>query len=673
MPLFRSESMKKEWALLPWEGARLFLVSFLVLFFELLCIRWIPSYIRYLSYFSNFVLLSCFLGMSIGLLLARRRADFLSLFPPVLLLFIIIVTYVKFELKIETGDALFFKSTEVKEEQVEPYYLLPFVVGFVTVLFAFLSYEMGVLFDRFKPLTAYAWNIGGSMAGIAAFFLISLLQIPPVWWFIITGVGVLLLLRGSASQLLVSFVTLASTVYVAWKLQGESYWSPYYRITMTDLPDGGKALNVNNIGHQTMQVPEHKEGFYNVPYTSFKDSTFKRALIIGAGSGTDVSFAVKYGVESITGVEIDPVIYALGKKHHPALPYVLPRVKVHINDARTFVRNDRGTYDLIIYALPDSLTLTSSFANLRLESYLFTVESFRDTRARLAPGGLLVLYNYYREDWIIGRIAGMLREAFGYPPAVITYGGWGRAAVFMIGDKLKDLAHPVARNPGDPSLRLATDDWPFLYMHRPAVPAVFIKALVMLAVFGLLLVLVASPWGTLRRMSGHFFFLGAAFMLLETTSVVRFSLLFGSTWMVNSLVFFSVLAMVMLAIWVSHRTTIGWLWILYVMLFAVLALNYLLPLDRLLAGSAVLRFVGPSLLLFSPIFLANLIFAQTFKGEEGAAAVALASNTLGSLFGGMFEYSSLALGYRNLILFVAAFYALSFVFLNIAVLRKKRG
>ena len=673
MPLFRSESMKKEWALLPWEGARLFLVSFLVLFFELLCIRWIPSYIRYLSYFSNFVLLSCFLGMSIGLLLARRKADFLSLFPPVLLLFIIIVTYVKFELKIETGDALFFKSTEVKEEQVEHTYLLPFVVVFVTALFALLSYEMGVLFDRFKPLMAYAWNIGGSMAGIAAFFLISLLQVPPVWWFIITGVGVLLLLRGSASQILVSFVTLASVAYVAWKLQGDSTWSPYYRITMTDLPDGGKALNVNNIGHQTMQVPEHKEGFYHVPYTYFKDNRFKRALIIGAGSGTDVSLAVKYDVESITGVEIDPVIYALGKKHHPALPYVLPRVKVHINDARTFVRNDKETYDLIIYALPDSLTLTSSFANLRLESYLFTVESFRDTRARLAPGGLLVLYNYYREDWIIGRIAGMLREAFGYPPAVITYGGWGRAAVFMIGDKLKDLAHPVARNPGDPSLRLATDDWPFLYMHRPTVPAVFIKALVMLAVFGLLLVLVASPWGTLRRMSGHFFFLGAAFMLLETTSIVRFSLLFGSTWMVNSLVFFSVLAMVMLAIWVSHRTTIKWLWILYVMLFAILALNYVLPLDRLLAGSAVLRFVGSSLLLFSPIFLANLIFAQTFKGEEGAAAVALASNTLGSLFGGMFEYSSLALGYRNLILFVAAFYALSFVFMTVAVRRKRRS
>ena len=40
---------------------RIFLVSFTLLFFELLCIRWIPAYVRYLSYFTNFILLASFL------------------------------------------------------------------------------------------------------------------------------------------------------------------------------------------------------------------------------------------------------------------------------------------------------------------------------------------------------------------------------------------------------------------------------------------------------------------------------------------------------------------------------------------------------------------------------------------------------------------------------------
>lgn len=673
MALFGSESIEKEWSLLPWDSARLFLISFLVLFFELVCIRWIPSYIRYLSYFSNFILLSCFLGIGIGLLLARRKWNVLPLFPPILLLFVIIVTYVKFEFKIETGDALYFQNTKVKEEQIEHYLLLPFVVGFVTVLFAVLCREMGVLFDKFKPLTAYAYNIGGSMAGIAAFFFISLGQVSPMWWFLITAVGVLLLLRGSVNNLVVAAIILGCVCYVVCELQKDTYWSPYYKITMKDLEGGGKVLNVNNIGHQTMQPVEHKEGFYHVPYTSFKNNKFKHALIIGAGAGTDTTFAQRYGVEKITAVEIDPVIYKLGKKYHPLKPYSMPSVDVHINDARTFVRNDKGLYDLIIYALPDSLTLSSSFSSLRLESYLFTVESFSDTKKRLAEGGLLVLYNYYREEWLMDRLAGMLKEVFGYPPTVISYGGWGRAAVFMTGDKLGDLKRPITPREENPDLKPATDDWPFLYMKIPTIPPVFIKALMMLALFGLIAIVIVSPRRTLRKMSGHFFFLGAAFMLLETTSIVRFSLLFGSTWMVNSLVFFAILAMVLLAIWVSHRYTIKWLWILYVALFAVLLLNYLLPFEKLLTGNPAMRYILSSLMVFSPIFLANLIFAQTFKEEEGTAAIALASNILGSLFGGMFEYTSLVLGYRKLIIIVAVFYALSFVFMNIAARRQKKA
>ena len=43
------------------------------------------------------------------------------------------------------------------------------------------------------------------------------------------------------------------------------------------------------------------------------------------------------------------------------------------------------------------------------------------------------------------------------------------------------------------------------------------------------------------------FFLGAAFMLLETKAVVQLALLFGSTWLVNSLVFFTALILILLA------------------------------------------------------------------------------------------------------------------------------
>lgn len=61
--------------------ARIFLLSLAILFFELLCIRWIPAYVRYLSYFNTFNLLASCLGIGLGMLAARRRGFWFLPFP----------------------------------------------------------------------------------------------------------------------------------------------------------------------------------------------------------------------------------------------------------------------------------------------------------------------------------------------------------------------------------------------------------------------------------------------------------------------------------------------------------------------------------------------------------------------------------------------------------------
>src|SRR6516225_4558116 len=60
----------------------LFLISFLVLFFELACIRWLGSMVIFLTFFTNIVLIGCFLGMSVGCLAASRRSDFIRIVIP---------------------------------------------------------------------------------------------------------------------------------------------------------------------------------------------------------------------------------------------------------------------------------------------------------------------------------------------------------------------------------------------------------------------------------------------------------------------------------------------------------------------------------------------------------------------------------------------------------------
>src|SRR5215471_9001964 len=82
------------------KRARTFFVSFTILFFELLCIRWIPSYVRFLSYFNNFLLMASFLGIGLGILSARRQRFWFPPFPLLVAMLVLIIARTRFTLLI---------------------------------------------------------------------------------------------------------------------------------------------------------------------------------------------------------------------------------------------------------------------------------------------------------------------------------------------------------------------------------------------------------------------------------------------------------------------------------------------------------------------------------------------------------------------------------------------
>src|SRR5947199_6368141 len=184
---------------------------------------------------------------------------------------------------------------------------------------------------------------------------------------------------------------------------------------------------------------QYKEPFYKEVYRIFGNGSFHHALILGAGTGSDTAIALANGVDSITAVEIDPTIQQLGAQYHPNHPYSNPRVHVVINDGRSFLQNTTDHYDLIIFALPDSLTLTSNNTSLRLESFLLTQDALATARTHLTINGLIVLYNFYRKDWLVQKLADMVGNAFHQQPLVTTYGDTGRAAAIMAGPRLATL------------------------------------------------------------------------------------------------------------------------------------------------------------------------------------------------------------------------------------------
>ncbi len=663
--------------------ARIFLLSFAMLFFELLCIRWIPSYVRYLSYFNNFILLASFLGIGLGMLSARRKRFWFLPFPLMLLLLVIVVAFNRFDLQINSTQVLYYGAGEAQSAQAENFIVLPIIFGLVAACFIPLARSFGQLFARVEPLAAYTFDIAGSLAGIASFAAMSYFSLPPLFWFSILALPTLLL--SSRRALIVVALVLCAGMVVVGQLQRGAYWSPYYKILLHPALPSGYIVDVNNAGgHQSMIPWQDKEPFYRRLYQIFPGHSFHHALILGAGSGSDVATALAYGVRSITAVEIDPTIQRLGVRYNPDHPYADHRVRVVINDGRSFLQNSTEKFDLIIFALPDSLTLTSSNTSLRLESFLLTQESIVAARARLMPKGLVVLYNYYREQWLVEKLADMAGHAFNQEPLVSTYGGWGRAAVIMVGPRLATLPagrfgpyhEQRQRNEGRLSVigegyfpltsqAPATDDWPFLYLRDHNFPTLYILGLAMVGLYAVGGILIFAPRRVLRRFDWHMFFLGVAFMLLEVKSLTTFSLLFGSTWLVNALVFFAILSSVLLAVLVNRRFALRLVWPFYLALFAILTFNLLLPPEALLLPNLVMRYLLASILAFAPVFLANIIFTNAFRDSE-AADIAFASNLLGIMVGGALEYFSMLFGYRLLLVLVMIFYAC-------ALLLRRRG
>ncbi len=444
-------------------------------------------------------------------------------------------------------------------------------------------------------------------------------------------------------------------------LTSTDIWSPYQRLTVLD-QDGYEGILANGIPHQAFPISNVPLGLY---YGQIDDwypgHTFDDVLIIGAGSGNDTAAAIQRGDGHIDAVEIDPAILKLGVDRNVMHPYQDPRVTRTIEDGRAFLRRSDKKYDLIMLAQTDSLTLLSTTGNIRLESFLFTKEAFADIRDHLKPGGLMVMYNLYWQDWAVNRLGWMLGDTFGRPPIIARYGtGPFHAAVMADGPALTgSLGTPagaevmqVATPEAEP-----TDAWPFPYLRQPGISPPFIAAIVMILLFATLLVIGSARWAGLsvRRFSPHFFLLGAAFLLLETRSLVTFGLLFGNTWTVNAFVFFAVLVSVLASIGVASvlpRHHPGpW----YVALFVALALNFLIPPSALLIEPAWLRYVAATALAFSPVFFANLCFTYSFR-DSASADMSFASNLLGAVLGGTLEYIALISGYQQLAWLVAGLY-----------------
>jgi SAM-dependent methyltransferase len=710
------------------QALNLFIVGFLVLFLELASIRWFAACVVFLQFFTNVVLIASFLGMSCGCLAARQRRDWLAYFPIIAFGTVItaLITFAAYNfwqgLTIDVGgqaspQEVFF-GTEYRNPDVAQF-VVPIeavaAVFFVLIalMFVGLGQVLGRAFDAYpNRVLGYTLNIGGSLVGIAGFSAISFLQAPPVVWFFISCAGIVHLLRQAGSltrlnALVLVALVLVSAVPIGWfHSTHHTRWSPYYMVDHETVAGG---ISVNTISHQQM-VPFALGGSsYSLVHLLQQHSggaPFRDVLIIGAGSGNDLAHALRFGASRIDAVEIDPVIQDIGIRYHPDHPYQDPRVVRHLDDGRHFLRTTDRKYDLVVYALVDSLILHSGYANIRLESYLFTQQAFADVQRVLKPDGIFVMYNFLRQGWIVERISAMAQTTFGCRPIVVSMpyeetlktsspagftliiagcrsripgafaqhknfwldtlparnldvDGFGLHSETIAPDHRLDYQQisPTTIIHDGGEVLSASDDWPFLYLRGRLIPEFTMRSMVILGLLGVGMVYLFLPKGR-AALHSRMFFLGAAFMLLETKAVVQMALLFGSTWLVNSAVFFTVLVLILLAnLYVLQVKRVRLLWH-YVGLMLFLTAGVLVPLDVFLSGGIIWRYAAPCVLALGPMFFAGVIFARSF-GDAAKPDVAFGSSIAGSVVGGLAEAFSMLVGFQHLLLLAIFLYALS--------------
>jgi SAM-dependent methyltransferase len=725
-------------------NVELFVVSLLLLFLELACIRWFPAHVLYLTFFTNTILLASFLGMSLGCLLAGHRRNFLTDTPALLLVAMIVAQVISvmrndIEAVLRVGNQLspqlvFFGTEYAASDPTRFVVPIEAVEGFFFLIVALVMVGPGQALGRALKqvpdrLQAYTLNILGSLVGILLFALCSWAELSPLWWFtpIVLVLGYLLLAarpgrpRAVRADILPALAVIPAVVF--WtsginlpgnKVGIESLWSPYYRVQYDAA--GGRQIAVNLIGHQAMVARDDDTRpayAYALPHLLQRDAgarPFEDVLVIGAGSGNDVSRALAFGARHVDAVEIDPAIQRLGARDHPDRPYEDPRVTVHIGDGRNYLRQTDHQYDLVVFALVDSLVLHSGYSNIRLESFMFTREAIADVRRHLRPGGVFVMYNLFRQGWIVDRLSQEVQETFGTTPVVMrlpfadtigpeTNGGFTILMAGAIGpiqqafDQHGAYWLPAGRAPSAASpdgfaiqpdaarrdewlqfgpaklispgeQRSATDDWPFLYLRQPMIPDLSLRGMAVMGGLALVLFIVVFRAGRVAgpfRLDGRMFFLGAGFMLVETRAVVNMALLFGSTWSVNSVVFAAVLSMILVANLYVWRVRPSSLTPYYGGLMIALALNVLIPLDVFLGWAPGARLLTACLLAFVPIFFSGIIFAVVFSSSRSPDQD-FGANIAGAMFGGLAENSSMLLGFRYLTLVVIVLYALSAVF-----------
>jgi Spermine/spermidine synthase domain len=178
------------------------------------------------------------------------------------------------------------------------------------------------------------------------------------------------------------------------------------------------AYHLKEIGGQTLepggQKPEAREGSAGVGQGF-------TALVIGPGGGRDLVSALVFGASHVDAVEINPIIaddvMRRRFREYSGGIYDHPKVRVTVDDGRSFVRRSDTRYDVIQASLVDTWAATAAGAYTLTENTLYTVDAFNDYLDHLTDGGVLTITRWVFDGLRLVSLAQAACESRGWTAA----------------------------------------------------------------------------------------------------------------------------------------------------------------------------------------------------------------------------------------------------------------
>jgi len=678
------------------------------LFLELAVLRWQATIFQFFAFYKNFSLLACFAGLGLGYAVSNRKQ--IPLIVTVPLLAFQFITFIVQRYGVAWWSWHSLNATPITDQlnmgtfvatsifdHVAIYYFLALTFLSTALIFIPLGQLAGRCMDRFgDALGAYSGNLLGSLLGVLAIVALSFFWTPPIVWFCV-GFGALLpFLAGRTKALLISCcAALIGIIALAWPVHflREVVYSPYQILERgaevafsKQHPDRDPGFNeelgincIRAAGTYYQRIENLSPAWQNVyPVTAAAARHYdlpyhlrpnpESVAIVGAGTGNDVAAALRANAKAVSAIEIDPAIMAIGARYHPEKPYQDLRVTPIVNDARNFFRNTKSSFDVIVFGLLDSHIQSSQMSSIRIDSYVYTLESIKEARSRLKPDGLLCLSFANLHESLKKKLFNMMTTAFdGHEPVVLSCGyddtnfiqnkqGTLKsdlitipAQVENITGKLKELDTPVDNS---------TDDWPFLYIPRRIYPLSYLPMILLVLLETLFLIRFLTGERP-RSQYLPFFFLGSGFMLIETKAITELSLTWGNTWYVIAIVISAILLMAYLANLIVRKIKLHSPLIPIIGLILSLLLGLWFVSQSVFdvsTGGKLLTTAGMTL----PILFSGLLFSTLLSDCESVPA-AMGMNLLGAMLGGVLEYNATYFGYQALYLIAIVVYLLAWL------------